>query len=306
MTGEGDVIGEPERGVVGEHEVGALGRLDTEAGGGEALHQDVPAAPVAGDEFGEVLGGSCQGGHRPVLQRGGHGEGDELVGGAHRVGQVRRADRPPHLPAGKRERLPQRRQCHGALPHAGERGDGDVLPFEHEVLVHLVGDDDGVVGDGHRGHQLELGTVEDATHRVVRGVEHDHAGAGADDAGQVGLVEAERRRAQRHVSCGRTGHGDPRRIEVVERLDEHHLVAGVDHPEKAGCQRFGAARGHGDVVVRVDGDPGGGGETGGDHLPQLRDARHRGVLVVAAGHRRRRCRLDEFGPSRNPGCPGQG
>ena len=90
------------------------------------------------------------------------------------------------------------------LPHPGQRGDGDVLAFEHQVLVHLVGDDDGVVGLGHRCHQLQLGTVEDAAHRVVWGVENDHPGVGADDAGQVGLVEAERRRAQRHVSCGRT------------------------------------------------------------------------------------------------------
>src|SRR6185312_7558600 len=54
------------------------------------------------------------------LERGGRGEGDELVRLAYDLDQRARARDPADLPAGEREHLAGRADAHAALAHAGE------------------------------------------------------------------------------------------------------------------------------------------------------------------------------------------
>ena len=63
-------------------------------------------------------------------------------------------------------------------PHPRQRRDRDVRSVEDDVLVDLVADHDEVVPLAQRRDLLELVPVEDATRRVVRGVEQQAPGCG--------------------------------------------------------------------------------------------------------------------------------
>ena len=78
------------------------------------------------------------------------------------------------------------------------------------------------------------------------------------------------------------------RYEVVHRLENHHLVAGLDHGQNGRCQRLGAAGGDHHLGHRIERKAVPAPVMGRDRLPQLREAHHRRILVVAVHHRVRR------------------
>ena len=80
----------------------------------------------------------------------------ELLGGARRGNQRRRAGYPADLPAGQRKRLARRRDGQRPVPLAGQRRHRYVRTVEHQMLVHLIGDDVQVVLDRDIGDRLQL------------------------------------------------------------------------------------------------------------------------------------------------------
>ncbi len=169
------------------------------------------------------------------------------------------------------------------LPHARQRHQGYVLPpVEHDVLVNLVADRIGVVGDGQFGDQRKLLAVEDLRRRVHRVVEKDRLGLRSEGRGKGILVELPFRRRHPHQLRRRTGSPDKRQVAVVERLDQHHLVAGLDQRRHAVGERLRSAGSDEDLRLPVDVEvvePLVGLRDGG---PQFRDAHHRRILVPAA------------------------
>ena len=129
--------------------------------------------------------------------------------------------------------------------------------------------------------KLELVAVEHLGRRVHRAVEHEQLGLGR---------ERRRQRLARQAPVGRldpdelgdaTAAPHDRQIAVVERLDQHHLVAGLDEPEQARGQRLGGTRGHHDLALPVDVEAVEAHVVRRYRLAQPGDAHHRRILVRA-------------------------
>ena len=88
-------------------------------------------------------------------------------------------------------------------------------------------------------------------------------------------------RFQAHQARGGAEQADDRQIGVVERFDQHDLVAGVQHRHQACGDRLGGAGGHHHLARPVDIEPVEAAVGGGDGLAQLGNAGHRGILVAA-------------------------
>ncbi len=152
---------------------------------------------------------------------------------------------------------------------------------EQDVLVDLVADGDGVVGDAEFGDQQQLVAAEDLGRRVHRIVDEDRLGFGAEGCGERGSVERPVGRGEAHQPRNAPGAPDQRQIAVVERLDQHHLVAGDDQAGHAVGQRLGGAGGdqHLRLPVHVEAVEA---LVGIRHrLAQLDEAHHRRILVEA-------------------------
>ena len=126
---------------------------------------------------------------------------------------------------------------------------------EHQVLVDLVAHGEGVMALEQIGDEVELVAVEHLGRGIERVVEHEQLGPGR---------ERRRQRLARQAPVGRLeadqlGHAaappHDRQIAVVERLEQHHLVARLDEPEQARGQRLGRARGHHHLALPVDSSP---------------------------------------------------
>ena len=89
------------------------------------------------------------------------------------------------------------------------------------------------------------------------------------------------RRLQPHEARHRAQQAHHRRVGVVERLDQHHLVARVQHRHQAGGDRLGGAGGHHHLARPIDLQPIEAAVGGGHRLAQLRHAGHRRILVAA-------------------------
>ena len=80
------------------------------------------------------------------------GEGDELMRAPYASDQFRRTVDPANLPAGHAEGFAGAADGHRALEHAIQRGNRHMLmPFEVEMLVDFIGDDDDIVLDAEIG-----------------------------------------------------------------------------------------------------------------------------------------------------------
>jgi hypothetical protein len=129
---------------------------------------------------------------------------------------------------------------------------------EHQVLVDLVGDRQQVVLDAQGGDCLELLQAEHGAGRVVRRVDQDGARPGRHGGAQG--VDVQRQAARRVLAqadghARRAGHGHGGGVRVVVRLDQDHLVAGLDQRQQRGRDRLGGTDGHQDLGVRVVREP---------------------------------------------------
>ncbi len=120
----------------------------------------------------------------------------------------------------------------------------------HHVLVDLVGHRDAPVAHAEVADRLEFRPAQHPSRRVGRRVDDDGAGAGAEGRGQpVEVQRAARLEGDEHRA--RVGEDGVRAVVLVERLEDHHLLARVHQREQRGDHRLGGAAGDGDLAVRI-------------------------------------------------------
>jgi len=163
---------------------------------------------------------------------------------------------------------------------------------EHDVLVHLVGQDHDVGAARELREPREIVARQHGRGRVVRRVDDDHARARRDRGRDLVPVHAEILGRQLDRDRRRALHAHDRRVAVERRLEIDDLVARMHERADRRVEPFARARDHGDLGRRI--------VTGAvqrlgllrEPLAQRRDAGHRRVLVVAVAHRARDA-LDE-------------
>ncbi len=102
-------------------------------------------------------------------------------------------------PTGDTEDFGEAGDGDGALRHAGERGQGDMLcAVVKEVLIHLVGEDEKVVLQRERGERFELGAGEDFAAGVGGSVQDDAPGLRRDGGAETIHIERPIGSCQRH------------------------------------------------------------------------------------------------------------
>ena len=109
----------------------------------------------------------------------------------------------------------------------------------------------GVVGDAGLGEQRQLLAIEHPRGRIVRIVEEDEAGLRRERRGQRLRGDPPAGRGQADQPRHAAGAQHQRQIGVVERLEQHDLVARRDQGEQARGDRLGRARGD-DHLLRIE------------------------------------------------------
>ena len=160
------------------------------------------------------------------LQVGRGGEGQELMGGGQGLGQGRGGAQKADLPAGHAEQLAGRADLDRPLAHAGEGHQRAMsAAVEDHGLPDLVADGDGVVLDAELCQEGEVLLRRHDGGRVQRAVQHHHPGLVAEGRLQHRPVETPvwGRKADQLGRAARAP--DQRQIGVVQRLEQHDLVA---------------------------------------------------------------------------------
>ena len=99
------------------------------------------------------------------------------------------------------------------------------------------------------------GLGEDFARGIVRRVDDHRLGARAESRLELAAIDREVGPAQSHVTRGRTGQDYVGTIVLIERLEDDHLVAWIDHREHGRDHRLGRAAGHGDVAIGIAFEP---------------------------------------------------
>ncbi len=183
-----------------------------------------------------------------MLERGGRADGEEVVDFADALGDGLFGDGPADPPAGDGVGLGDGVDGDGAVGHAGQCGERDVLgAVVEDVLVYLVGDGVCIPFLAEVGNLLELGAGEDFAGGVVGGVDDDGFGFGVEGGGKLFGPVGPFRRVEGDVAGGGAGEDAVGAVVFVEGLEDDDLVAGVDEGLEGGDHGFGGAAGDGDV-----------------------------------------------------------
>mmetsp|Transcript_3842 Transcript_3842/g.11396 ORF Transcript_3842/g.11396 Transcript_3842/m.11396 type:complete len:231 (-) Transcript_3842:44-736(-) len=163
----------------------------------------------------------------------------------------------------------------------------------HDVLVHLVGDDEHPrVAPHHLGDRLHLARREDLTRRVVRRVEDDKLGPRPDGRVERVGVQTPLRlllvELQRHRDGGTAREPNLAVVEVEGGLEQYHLVARVEQRLQREEQGLRGADRDCHLGHRVHLAPQVPGVTRSQHRGEAWVARRTGVLVEALVERRMR------------------
>ena len=230
------------------------------------------------------------------LKIGRGGEGEKLVHLRRDPQQRRRGADKADLPAGQRKDLAGGADLDGAIAHAGNGDQRNMLAaVEDHMLPDLVADRDGVELLTEPRQQFEVLARIDHGGGIERIVEQHGLGLVVEGASQHLLGEPPMRRFEAQQARNAAGLADDRQIGIVDRLEHDDLVAGLDDGQDGAGQRFGAARRHHHLGHGIEGKTMPAPVMGRDRLPQFRNAHHRGVLVVAVHHRVRRRAADVLG-----------
>ena len=223
-----------------------------------------------------------------VLHRGVDGEDVELVHlaelGRERGGRGHIAD----FPAGDVVSLAKaaddegtRRQAgkaHGAVVHGAQGG------VKHHVFVDLVADEQHVGGRQQGLQAQHFGFGPHSGAGVVRRVDDDGAGLGAERGGDLVEVGAEGAGGERHAHDGAAGQLDVGHVAVVAGFKHDDFVARMHDAQNDGDDGLRRTGGDGDLGGRVVAAAVKGLNFGGDGFAQHRHAGHGRVLVEAALH----------------------
>ena len=274
------VMGEAERRDVHHDVVGALGCGEGQAGLLQVAEEDVALGGVAGEQFIVVGGREFEAGDRGFLQWRGGSHGEEVVhlagllddgGCGHDVTQT---------PAGDGIGLGERIAGDGALKHARQGGEADVLVRRiDDVFVHLVGDDEGVVLFGEAADLQEFGAGEDLAGGVGGIAEDDGFGLLGECGGEHCGVVAEPGRMQGHVDGHGTGEDGISGVVFVKWREDDDLVPGIAGGHHGGHHGLGAAAGDDEVLIGIDAQAGVAIDLGRQRLAEPGSAPGDGVLV---------------------------
>ena len=138
-----------------------------------------------------------------------------------------RRERPPHLPPGDVEGLPEGAHHEGAGRELGVARHALVPgPVEDDVLVDLVGDHHDPGAAGEPGERVQVLPAQDRAGRVVRAVHQDHPRARRDEAAGWPPSRAGTRAGRERGAHGPSpGQHHRRDVRVVDRLEDDDLVA---------------------------------------------------------------------------------
>ncbi len=227
----------------------------------------------------------------------GRSEGQKLVGARCQCGELGGGGDPADFPSGKREDLARRPAFDGARCHPVERSDRDeALPVHQQMFPHFVADDDQIMLARHRCDRLQFGRIEQSPGRVVRIVEDNRAGVGSHRRLKRVSLDPPAGGLKRHFANRPARAANERRISIISRSHNDHLVAGSDRCEDRGGQRLGSARGDADAI-------GAGDDRVISHImsrhrrAQCRESTRRGILVRAVLQCARRRVENRLGPA---------
>ena len=195
----------------------------------------------------------AQAGHGCFLQGGGGADGEKVVYLLRDIHDVRRGDDVPQPPAGDGIGLGQGGAGDRPLPHARQGGKIAVLVrCVNDMLVHLVGDDEGVVSLGQVGDQLQLVIGEDLAAGIGGIAEDQRLGMLVERRLQLVCVKVEFRRVKRDIDRLRARENGVCAVVFVEGGEDDHLVARIGNGHHGCHHGLGAAAGDDDLAVGVD------------------------------------------------------
>ena len=277
---------EAERRKIDGEEIGALRAKNREADALQSLGQAVAAARQILAHLMKIIRRLAEAVGDRDLKIGRGGEGEKLVHLRGDAQQRRRGADKADLPAGQRKDLARGADLDGAIAHARNGDQRNMLAaVEDHVLPDLVADRDRIELLAEPRQQFEVLARIDHRGGIERIVEEDGLGLVVEDASQRLLRQPPMRRFEAHQTRDAAGLADDREIGIVDRLEHDHLVAGLDHGQNGRCQRLGAARRHHHLGHRIEREAVPALVMGRNRLPQFRNAHHRRVLVVAVHHR---------------------
>ena len=154
-----------------------------------------------------------------------------------------------------------------------------------DVLIHLIGDDVGVVSGGHLRNGQQLLPGEDPAAGVGGVAQHQGLGTLAEGSLQLVHVEGEGGRVQWHIDGLRPGEDGVCPIVLIEGGEDDDLVPGVGRGHHGAHHSLGGAAGGHDFLVRVDGAAHIAGLLAGQGLSEVLGPPGDGVLMGALpGH----------------------
>ena len=155
---------------------------------------------------------------------------------------------------------------------------------EDDVLVDFVGNQEDVGTAQHSGQLAQVVFPQHRARRVVRAVDHQHAGARGDGVLHFLPVHGESLRIQGHMHGLGSCQVDGRLVTVVGRVQHDHFLARPHHRMDRIEDRLGGPAGHGDLGIGVHLGAVAAQRLVRDGLAQHRYAGHRCVLVMAGMH----------------------
>ena len=180
-------------------------------------------------------------------------DGQEIMHLFRAVDNLRWSDDIAQSPAGNRVRLGKRRARQRALPHARQSGKISVLVgCEYDMLIHLIGDNIGVVFLCERRDNLQFGTGEHLAARIGRVTQNDGLRVLTERVLEHICVKVEIRRHERHIDRLCAGQNGIRTVVLVKRGENDNLVTRIGDRHHRSHHRLGAAAGRNDLGVRVD------------------------------------------------------
>ena len=204
------------------------------------------------------------------------------------VDNLRRRDDVAQPPSGNGIRLGERRARQRALPHSRQSGKISVLVgCEYDMLIHLVGDNVGIVLLRERRDNLQLLAGEHLAARIGRVAQDDGLRVLTERVLKHICVKVEIRRHERHIDRLCAGQDGIRTVVLVKRGENDNLVARIGDCHHRSHHRLCAAAGRDDFGVRVDPAAHEIGLLGGQRLAEVLRTPGDGILVVIlVGHLR--------------------
>ena len=160
------------------------------------------------------------------------------------------------------------------------------VAVEDDALVDFIRDGEHVPALAQLRDHLQLVAREHLAGGIVRRVDHDGARAVAERALQFVGIEAPIGFAQPHVFRFGAGEDRIRAVVLVERLEDDHLVSGIDTRQHHGHHRFGGPAADRDLLVGVHRHAVAAREVRGDGVPQRMGAVRRRILILFGLDRR--------------------